>query len=120
LTPELEANFLRYLRSGHFLETACHLCGFTRSVVYEWLSRGARGDGLEYERFHMAVCEAMAQAEDAMLTQLEQHGRNHWQVLAWRFERRVQGRWGKRERLDVPTNSLLITYPATSRFIILQ
>lgn len=71
LTPELQAEFVRILRAGNFLDTASSLVGVHRRTVQDWIRRGRRARDaakplkadLRYVDFAVAVEKAQAEAE---------------------------------------------------------
>lgn len=99
LSPEVMAAFIDSLEKGNYLETAAAYAGIARQTIYDWMRKGARGEGQEYVEFLDTMKKAQAQAEVAALDRIERAG--EWQAAAWRLERKFPARWGQRVRVTV-------------------
>ena len=42
LTPKLQDDIVKVIRSGNYIETACAFVGINKTTFYDWLKRGAR------------------------------------------------------------------------------
>ena len=112
LTPEIQEEILRVIKSGNYIETACAYVGINKSTFYEWLKRGAREKDRvaknprakvrksekPYVDFHNAVEKALAQAEIRDVAIIGKAAEENWQAAAWRLERKFPERWGRKDR----------------------
>lgn len=96
LTPALQAQVVTYLRAGNYVETAAAAAGVSKTTLYDWLKRGARGEGAEFVEFADAVTQALAQAEARDVAIIAKAAATEWQAAAWRLERMRPARWGRR------------------------
>ena len=109
LTPKLQEDILKVIRSGNYIETACAYVGINKSTFYDWLKRGAREkDRLEknprarirksekiYVEFSNAVEKALAHAEIRDVAIIGKAAEENWKAAAWRLERKFPERWGR-------------------------
>src|SRR5690554_1753534 len=112
LTPKLQDEILKVIRSGNYIETACAYVGINKSTFYDWLKRGAREkDRLAknprakvrksekpYVDFSNAVEKALAHAEIRDVAIIGKAAEENWQAAAWRLERKFTERWGRKEK----------------------
>ena len=112
LTPELQENVLKVIRSGNYIETACAYVGINKSTFYDWLKRGAREkdrvaknprarvrkDEQPFVDFSNAVEKALAHAEIRDVAIIGKAAEENWQAAAWRLERKFPDRWGRKEK----------------------
>ena len=125
LTPELQEQVVSALSNGCYLETACASVGIGRTVMLNWMRRGANETKGRYHEFVLAVRAALAKAEmkdvgtidkaatgyDVLKTKevIDADGKTvssttertremSWQAAAWRLERKFYKRWGRKER----------------------
>ena len=82
--------------SGNYLETAAAAAGVDKWTLHHWLRRGSRESSGPYAEFSHSVEKAMAKAEARDVARLDEAAQKHWQVSAWRLERRSPRRWGVR------------------------
>jgi transposase len=104
LTPKLQAEILRLLRAGNYVETAAHIVGLHPGTVHDWLARGARARGVTdqpFAEFSEAVRRAQAQAEATDVRRVGKAASKTWRAAAWRLERRHPRRWGPKVQLMV-------------------
>ena len=112
LTPKIQEEILRVIKSGNYIETACAYVGINKSTFYEWLKRGAREKDRvaknprakvrkseqPYVDFSNAVEKALAQAEIRDVAIIGKAAEENWQAAAWRLERKFPERWGRKEK----------------------
>lgn len=112
LTPELQENVLKVIRSGNYIETACAYVGINKSTFYDWLKRGAREkdrvaknprarvrkDEQPFVDFSNAVEKALAHAEIRDVAIIGKAAEENWQAAAWRLERKFPDRWGRKDK----------------------
>lgn len=100
LTPELQAELLRYISADNFFETACWAVGITPKTGYNWLKRGERESSGIFREFYLAAKRAEALSEIADIAYIKA-GKDNWQSRAWIRERKSWKRWGRKEKHEV-------------------
>ncbi len=102
LTPERQARVCDAIRAGVPPETAAAYAGIDESTFYRWLQRG-RGPDAEplYAGFGEAVRMAMAEWETRDILLIGEAAKSDWRAAAWRLERRLPKRYGRRERHEI-------------------
>ncbi len=102
LTPELQAEILRNIKTCAYRETACAAAGIDSKTLRNWLARAKRGGDTNaiYRRFAAALEEAEARAEVVDLVTIGKAARDDWRAAAWRLSRKYPDRWGERQRLE--------------------
>lgn len=112
LTPELQEDVLKVIRSGNYIETACAYVGINKSTFYDWIKRGAREkdrvaknpkarvrkDEQPFVDFSNAVERALAHAEIRDVAIIGKAAEENWQAAAWRLERKFSDRWGRKDK----------------------
>lgn len=115
LTPEIQEEILRVIKSGNYIETACAYVGINKTTFYDWLRKGAREkervaqnpkarvkkDLQKYVDFSNAVDKALAQAEIRDVAIIGKAAEENWQAAAWRLERKFPDRWGRKEKYSL-------------------
>lgn len=115
LTPEIQEEILRIIKSGNYIETACAYVGINKTTFYDWLKKGAREkdrvaqnprakvkkDLQIYVDFSNAVEKALAQAEIRDVAIIGKAAEENWQAAAWRLERKFPERWGRKEKYSL-------------------
>ena len=98
LTNELQDEIVKYLKMGNYVETVCGFVGIATKTFYDWTREGARAERKSNRmyKFSHAVKEAMAHAEMIDLGLIQIAAKKHWQAAAWRLERRVPSRFGRK------------------------
>jgi transposase-like protein len=101
LTPEVQAQIIKNLLHGAYVETAVIAAGVPKVTFYEWLKRAHRGGESDPDGKYMALLNAVEKAQEeaelrdlAMISKAAMNGA--WQANAWRLERKNYKRWGKR------------------------
>ena len=96
LTPLIQEEVCKALKAGMYMETAAAYAGIDKDTLYEWLKKGARGDGEDFIKFSDSVKRAVAEAELTDLLLIKKAASDGtWQAAAWRLERRFRERWGR-------------------------
>jgi len=108
LTPERQAEIVRLLRAGNYVETVCAYVGITKESFYEWLRRGRRGWKIDtiYSDFTDAVERARAAAEMELVVLLrksatavnEEGNMEHREDAKWFLQHAYPDRWGRVQR----------------------
>jgi hypothetical protein len=115
LNPELEARVAQLLKAGNYFETTAVLVGKSKVTLYSWIRRGRKerrrleADPRAKERrseapflaFLNAVETAQAHAEVVDVAAISAGSRVSWQAAAWRLERKLPERWGRRSHPKV-------------------
>lgn len=96
LTPELADAIIESVRAGNYLETAAALHGLSYETVRAWAREGERAKGGLKHRFSASLKSASADAEATALKVITEAGKEHWQAMAWRLERRYPKKWALR------------------------
>lgn len=103
LTPELQADLVRLIEAGNYVETAAGCCGVQPATVRDWVKRGVRGHKT-YRGFSTALKKAEARAEASGVVRIRAAAKNQWQADAWFLERKFPQRWGRKSR-DEPSEA---------------
>jgi transposase len=96
LTPRVRAVLVDAVRRGNYLEAAAALAGVSKQSVYTWLKEGERFPDSECGRFALEMEQAQAEFEDRMLGLIEGHAARDWTAAAWRLERKMPDKYGRR------------------------
>jgi transposase-like protein len=98
LTPEVQAEIVRNLAGGCYIETACAVAGIGTSTYYRWMQWAE--EGLEpYAGFRDAVREAEHKAELRALAIIMREGEKDPKHLEWWLERKFNDRWGRKDSI---------------------
>jgi hypothetical protein len=102
LNLERQAKVCDAIRAGVPPETAAAYAGIDESTFYRWLARG-RGPEAEplYTGFAEAVRTALAEWETRDILLIGEAAKTDWRAAAWRLERRLPKRYGRRERHEI-------------------
>jgi transposase-like protein len=92
------------IRQGNYIETAAALVGIDKRTIFNWRSRGEKGEE-PFNSFFSRVESAMAEAEANAVQNIIEAGRESWQANAWYLERRNAAQWGRKDRLMAEVNS---------------
>jgi len=96
-TQEIEDTICKLLRAGSYVETAVEMGGISKVTFYSWCKQAKHGDPV-YVGFLNAVKRAVAEGETRDLLRIDAAGVENWQAIAWKLERRMPHKWGRRER----------------------
>ena len=109
LTPELQADLVRALASGAYIEAACQYVGIAPQTYYGWIAK-AKADDSEPE--YLEFMEAVEKARSAVT--LRMAGRvlaaaddGSWQAGAWWLERSHPDQYGRRTNLAGPNGGAI-------------
>ena len=102
LTSELQAEIILLLKTGNFVETACHVVGINKSTFYDWIKKGEKTNHPhnKYKIFQGAVEHAMAWSEARDVALIAKHAENDFNASKWRLSRRFPDKWGKKKYDD--------------------
>lgn len=101
LTPELQAEIVKVLRGGAYVEDACAFVGLSKSSFYDWMQRGAAGEE-PFSEFSDAVEKARADAVVRNIALVQNAANSSWQAAAWWLERTRPDQYGRRTNLAGP------------------
>lgn len=101
LTPALQEQLVNVLRTGVFIDAACHYVGIAPSTYYGWMDRGRKGDE-PYVEFLEAVEKARASATVRAITLVQKAAEDSWQAAAWYLERSHPDQYGRRTNIAGP------------------
>ena len=104
-TQEIEDTICKLLRAGSYVETAVEMGGISKVTFYSWCKQAKHGDPV-YVGFLNAVKRAVAEGETRDLLRIDAAGVDNWQAIAWKMERRMPHKWGRRDRETVPADEI--------------
>jgi len=109
LTPELQAELIRAIGSGAFIEAACDYVGIDPGTYHRWMTKGAEEDAPEvYREFREAVKKARAAVALLMAGRiLAAADDGTWQAGAWWLERSHPDQYGRRTNLAGPNGGAI-------------
>jgi len=111
LTPALQATICDTIKKGNYLVTACQAVGISPPTLRDWLDKGkaeqeaGKTDGL-FLAFFLAVKEAEAQSELALVAAVQKHNERNVVAPLAMLDRRFRERWGQTQ----PTGQAGNTY----------
>jgi hypothetical protein len=94
-TPAKREALIKLLKQGNHRDTACRAVGIGRRTLYNWLTRGATGEG-EYGEFAQQVIAAEAEAESVTLSYVLNAVPEDWRAGAWFLARKFPEHWAER------------------------
>lgn len=109
LNAEVQADIVKAIKAGNYLETAAAYAGINKSTLHDWLRRGERekqsrekGEvATEKEQifveFSDSVEKALAEAEVRDVYTISKAAESQWQAAAWRLERKFPKKWGRKD-----------------------
>lgn len=101
LTPEVQAELVKWIKAGNYIETAARLVGVSKRSVFTWLEKGDGQKRGRYAEFSRAVRGAMAEAEARLILLIDKSANTDWKAAAWRLERQYPDRWGRQTKHEV-------------------
>jgi len=115
LNESIQADIIKAIRAGNYLETAAAYAGINKSTLHDWLRRGEREkqrvdkdnrrritkDEQIFVDFSDSVEKALAESEVRDVYRIEKAAESQWQAAAWRLERKFPARWGKRIKQEI-------------------
>src|SRR5262245_28587191 len=87
LTPEVQDQLCKALRTGCSLRDAALLAGIYPSTLQRWLARGRAEQQGGYCDLREAVTRARCLWRAAMLAQVRRASKRDWRAAAWALER---------------------------------
>ena len=96
---EVRAEIIANLKEGMTVEAAVLLAGITTSTYYRWLESD--------EKFSEEIAQAHRYFEAIAIARIKQAAtdRMDWKAWAWMLEKRYPDDYGKRQELQVTTES---------------
>jgi hypothetical protein len=102
LNAERQSKVCDAIRAGVPPETAAACAGIDESTFYRWLARGRRLEAEAlYAKFAEAVKLALAEWETRDIMRIGEAAATDWRAAAWRLERRLPQRYGRRDRHEI-------------------
>ncbi len=104
LTPELQASIVKTVQDGNTLDDAAALNGISPSALYDWKSRGNRGEE-PFAQFSDAITQARAFAKSEAIRNVREgvylNGQKDWKAEAWYLERMFPDQFGPQAAVHV-------------------
>lgn len=99
--PKVIRDFLKAVRAGNYLETACRVSGLGISTVHHWFKDAETEPDQNHPkvRFRQAYEKALASSEAEAVERVRRAGKagpQYWTADMTYLERRYPDRWGKR------------------------
>lgn len=101
MTPELQAELIKYIKAGNYIETACSVVGVAKQTFFRWMKEGAQRISPETIEFRDSVEKALGAAEARDVAIIGKAAEKNWTAAAWRLERKFPDRWGRTDKLDL-------------------
>lgn len=105
LNRKLIATIADVIGKGNYIETAVALAGVNKETFYTWLKLGRKDEKANRRSIHRELVEAVelaaAEAEAGHLALIDKAAEaGIWTAAAWRLERRMPDKYGRRSRVD--------------------
>lgn len=100
LTLERQAEIVRLLRAGNYVETVCAYVGIHRDTFNGWMRRGRRGWKIDkiYSDFSAAVERARAAPEMESVARIRKSAIDNREDDKWFLQHAYPDRWGRVQR----------------------
>jgi len=101
LTPERQAEIVRLLRAGNYVETVCAYVGIHLDTFYEWMRRGRRSWKIDaiYSDFSEAVNRARSSVEAESVARIRKAAADgDLHSDKWFLQHAYPDRWGRVQR----------------------
>jgi hypothetical protein len=102
LTKEVQAELVKMLRAGSYVETACACIGIDKRSFYDWCKKGHAEKKGKHRDFLNAVREATGKAQLEASTEMRLFAKKNWKALAWFMSRRWPDQWAQRDNNAEP------------------
>lgn len=101
ISPEHQEAIFQAVREGVPPDAAAGVLGISKRTLYRWLEFGKREDAEEpYASFAEGVDQALATWETRDISLIGKAAETQWQAAAWRLERRLVQKYGRRTRVE--------------------
>jgi len=101
ISPEQREEIYEAVRAGVPPEAAAGRLGINRATLYRWMAAGRPDDAIEpYASFLLNIDRALADWETRDILLIGKAAETQWQAAAWRLERRLVDKYGRRTRID--------------------
>lgn len=105
LTPALQAELVKVLAIGNYVETACRYVGLKPATFWDWMKKGQdEGSGVYWE-FREAMLRAEAQAEVAAIASVRRHFDRDPRAALEFLARKYPTKWGRNSSVEVNIHS---------------
>ena len=95
LTAAVQRRIVTAIKQGATYELAASYGGVAYNTFNEWMKRGQEETEGEFTEFHEAIKKAEGDAAVKWLRVIEKAGRESWQAMAWKLERRYPRDYGR-------------------------
>lgn len=106
LTPELSAKVCGIIRAGNYRDVAAKRSGLPMRTFSDWLKKGRKEKSGAHRNFLLAVIEAEAVAETAMVAVVRRGAKKDPKCAQWFLERKFPERWGRRDKTIISQASV--------------
>lgn len=106
LNDRTAAVICEFLIEGNYADTAAKAAGITYETFRQWMRKGEVATEGPYHEFHLAVTQAKAIGEAALVATIRDasnRGPQHWTAAAWILERTQPDKYGKSNRIELVT-----------------
>lgn len=96
-TPEVIKELCKNIRRGNYPAVAAGRCGISRSVFWDWLKRGARGEE-PYATLKKAVDKAEDACEASLVRTVKVASRDDYRAATWMLASKYPDRWHRESK----------------------
>lgn len=95
LTPDVKRRIVTAIKQGATYKLAAKYGGVHYDTFNEWMKQGEQDSEGEYSEFSDAVKKAEGEAAVKWLKVIDAAGKESWQAMAWKLERRYPQEYGR-------------------------
>jgi len=111
LTPELQAEIVKYIQAGNYARHACLAVGISERTYYNWIEWGEERQSGVYFQFMQAIKKAEAQAVARNVAVIQKAAIDTWQAAAWWLERTQYEHFGRKDKHDITSGGEKLQAP---------
>jgi len=106
LTEKMIETAEKLIAAGNYQRHVAQYLGIDESTWYRWLQKGERAQQNSlYSKLYKAVKKAEAEAVARNVTIIQKAAQDTWQAAAWWLERKCPEEWGRKERVNIGSDS---------------
>ena len=106
LTEKMIETAEKLIAAGNYQRHVAQYLGIDESTCYRWLQKGERAQQNSlYSKLYKAVKKAEAEAVARNVTIIQKAAQDTWQAAAWWLERKCPEEWGRKERVNIGSDS---------------
>ena len=106
LTEKMIETAEKLIAAGNYQRHVAQYLGIDESTWYRWLQKGERAQQNSlYGKLYKAVKKAEAEAVARNVTIIQKAAQDTWQAAAWWLERKCPEEWGRKERVNIGSDS---------------